>query len=271
MAFSYFPLEPLRRTDQILLACQRTIRDRFWPCWWSQPLINGFRNQISLTWLCGISTTDFKSPCHWSNLVGKILALGGPTYTITHDTQFMGILSIWSASQPVIVILSTLSILSFHWKLFKINTMELVSHIIASGHSWRIHWPKDHRQNKWGNSFALLSVKYLFRHFSPPPLFFTKTLNKLTHIWFEAIVENPSTVPTRGSAAPSYLKHHCKNIAIVQIYFFKGIKLAVNLHLRKCSPISSPSHPILANPSLNPALLIYPKLVHLTSVHSPTL
>ena len=149
--------------------------------------------------------------------------------------------------------------------------MELVSHIIASGHSWRIHWPKDHRQNKWGNSFALLSVNYLFKHFSPAPLFFTKILNKLTHIWFEAIVENPSTVPTRGSAAPSYLKHHCKNIAIVQIYFFKGIKLAVNLHLRKCSPISSPSHPILANPSLNPALLIYPKLVHLTSAHSPTL
>ena len=101
--------------------------------------------------------------------------------------------------------------------------------------------------------------------------FFTKTLNKLTHIWFEAIVENPSTVPTRGSAAPSYLKHHCKNIAIVQISFWKGIKLAVNLHLRKCSPISSPSHPILANPSLNPALLIYPKLVHLTSAHSQTL
>ena len=35
----------------------------------------------------------------------------------------------------------------------------------------------------------------------------------------EAIVENLSTVPTRGSATPRYLKHHCKNITIVQISF----------------------------------------------------
>ena len=149
--------------------------------------------------------------------------------------------------------------------------MELVSHIIFSGHSWRIRWPKDHRQNKWGNNFALLSVKYLFKHFSPAPLLLPKFWTSWHIFGLRPLLKIHQLCQQEEALPPSYLKHNCKNIATVQISFCKWIKLAVKLHLRKCSPISSPSHPILANPSLNPALLIYPKLVHLTSVHSPTL
>ena len=211
--------------------------------------------------MCGISTIDFKNPRHWNWLVGRVFAVGGPTYT--RQTVYGHLVNLVNFSTFHCHLIN-FSSLSFHCKLFKVHTMELVSHKIASGHSWRIRWPKDHRQNKWGNTFALLSVKYLFKHFSPAPLFFTKILNKLTHIWFEAIVENLSTVPTRGSAAPRYLKHHCKNITIVQISFCEWIKLVVKLHLRKCSPISSPSHPILANPSLNPSP---PHLSQISSSH----
>ena len=119
--------------------------------------------------MCGISTIDFKNPCHWSWLVGRVFAVGGPTYT--RQTVYGHLVNLVNFSTFHCHLIN-FSSLSFHCKLFKVHTMELVSHKIASGHSWRIRWPKDHRQNKWGNTFALLSVKYLFKHFSPAPLFF---------------------------------------------------------------------------------------------------
>ena len=121
--------------------------------------------------MCGISTIDFKNPCHWSWLVGRVFAVGGPTYT--RQTVYGHLVNLVNFSTFHCHLIN-FSSLSFHCKFFKVHTMELVSHKIASGHSWRIRWPKDHRQNKWGNIFALLSVKYLFKHFSPAPLFLPK-------------------------------------------------------------------------------------------------
>ena len=175
----------------------------------------------------------------------------------------MVILSIWSTSQPFIVILSTSQVYLFTvnfsrytpWSLFHIK---LPQDTVGESVGQRII-------DKISEEIALrCSQSNIYSSTFHQHHFFPKVLNKLTHIWFEAIVENLSTVPTRGSAAPRYLKHHCKNITIVQISFCEWIKLAVKLHLRKCSPISSPSHPILANPSLNPSP---PHLSQISSSH----
>ena len=175
----------------------------------------------------------------------------------------MVILSIWSTSQPFIVILSTSQVYLFTvnfsrytpWSLFHIK---LPQDTVGESVGQRIIDKISEEIPLRCSQSNIYSSTFHQHHFSYQNSEQVDTYLVWGHCWKSINCAN------KRKRCPQLLKHHCKNIAIVQISFSKWIKLAVKLHLRKCSPISSPSHPILANPSLNPSP---PHLSQISSSH----